>query len=55
MSAERMLVTGATDFTGSHLCQPPAKESYAVGALLRDPNRSAELSRWGGEIVTGEL
>jgi nucleoside-diphosphate-sugar epimerase len=55
MSAERILVTGATGFTGGHLCERLAKEGYAVRALVRDRNRCAELSRWGVEILAGDL
>jgi uncharacterized protein YbjT (DUF2867 family) len=55
MSAERILVTGATGFTGGHLCERLAKEGYAVRALVRDRNRGAELSRWGIEILIGDL
>lgn len=55
MGAERILVTGATGFTGGHLCERLAKEGHAVRALVRDPNRCAELSRWGVEIFAGDL
>jgi nucleoside-diphosphate-sugar epimerase len=55
MNAERILVTGATGFTGGHLCERLTREGYAVRALVRDRNRCAELSRWGVEIHTGDL
>jgi nucleoside-diphosphate-sugar epimerase len=55
MSAERILVTGSTGFTGGHLCERLAKDGYAVRALVRDGKRYGELSRWGVEAVTGDL
>jgi nucleoside-diphosphate-sugar epimerase len=55
VSAERILVTGGTGFTGGHLCEQLAKNGYAVRALVRDPNRCAELLYWGVEIRTGDL
>jgi nucleoside-diphosphate-sugar epimerase len=55
MGAERLLVTGATGFIGSHLCERLTGEGYKVRALVRDPKRCAELSRWGVEIVAGDL
>jgi nucleoside-diphosphate-sugar epimerase len=55
MGTARILVTGGTGFTGSHLCERLAKTGYAVRALVRDPSRGAELSRWGVELVTGDL
>jgi nucleoside-diphosphate-sugar epimerase len=55
MSAERILVTGATGFTGGHLCERLAKEGYTVRALVRDRNRCAELLHWGVEILLGDL
>jgi nucleoside-diphosphate-sugar epimerase len=55
MSAERILVTGGTGFTGGHLCERLAKEGDTVRALVRDRDRCGELSRWGVEVVTGDL
>ena len=55
MSAQRILVTGATGFTGSHLCERLATEGYAVRALVRDPNRCTALRSWDVEVVPGEL
>ena len=55
MGTERILVTGATGFTGSHLCERLARERYAVRALVRDPKRSDALRRCGVEVAVGDL
>ena len=55
MTAERFLVTGATGFTGGHLCERLAKDGHSVRALVRDTNRCADLQRWGIELVPGDL
>src|SRR5215510_8409039 len=55
MTMTRTLVTGATGFTGGHLCERLASEGYRVRALVRDPSRSSELRRWGVEITVGDL
>jgi nucleoside-diphosphate-sugar epimerase len=55
MSAKRILVTGATGFTGGHLCERLTRGADAVRALVRDPSRCAELCRWGVELATGDL
>jgi nucleoside-diphosphate-sugar epimerase len=55
MGVGRVLVTGATGFTGGHLCERLAREGYAVRALVRDPNRGAALRRCGVEVAVGDL
>ena len=55
MGAERILVTGAAGFTGSHLCERLTREGYAVRALVRDPNRSDALRRCGVEVAVGDM
>jgi nucleoside-diphosphate-sugar epimerase len=55
MTPSRILVTGATGFTGGHLCQRLARAGYVVTALVRDPNRCAELRRWDVDVAVGDL
>lgn len=55
MRKERILVTGATGFTGGHLCERLAREGHHVRALIRDKNRCSELRRLGVEIIRGDL
>jgi len=55
MREERILITGATGFTGGHLCERLIREGHRVRALVRDKNRGSDLRRWGAEIVTGDL
>jgi len=55
MGKERVLVTGATGFTGGHLCERLSREGHQVRALVRDQSRCSELSRRGVELVTGDL
>jgi nucleoside-diphosphate-sugar epimerase len=55
MNTERILVTGATGFTGGHLYERLAGEGYAVRALVRQPQQCAGLQQWGGEVVVGDL
>src|ERR671924_966588 len=55
MRKERILVTGATGFTGGHLCESLAREGQHVRALVRKENRCSKLRRLGVELVTGDL
>jgi nucleoside-diphosphate-sugar epimerase len=55
MTMERVLVTGATGFTGGHLCRRLARDGYPVRALVRDRGREAELRCAGIEPVLGDL
>jgi nucleoside-diphosphate-sugar epimerase len=55
MSQARAFVTGASGFTGSHLCDRLAKEGYAVRGLVRDPSRAIPLQRAGVEVAVGDL
>jgi nucleoside-diphosphate-sugar epimerase len=55
MTAKRILVTGATGFTGGHLCTRLAAEGHSVRALVRDPNRCSSLLSAGVELAIGDL
>lgn len=52
----RVLVTGATGFTGGHLAAALAARGCEVRTLVRDPARlGADLTRAGVAIVAGDL
>ena len=51
----RVLVTGATGFTGGHLAQALAARGEHVQALVRDATRAADLAAAGVELVAGDL
>jgi len=52
---EKVLVTGATGFTGSHLCERLIELGYSVRALARDTTGFVDLHRLGVEVVKGDL
>lgn len=52
---KHVLVTGATGFTGGHLCRRLVKEGYSVRVLVRRSQQGDELRRCGMEPVIGDL
>jgi len=55
MLGKRVLVTGASGFTGNHLCRRLIKDGFSVRALVRNPNRDRELLGHGIETVLGDM
>ncbi len=51
----RVLVTGASGFTGGHLARALVRRGYRVRALVRRPEAAAPLSADGIEVVAGAL
>jgi nucleoside-diphosphate-sugar epimerase len=51
----RVLVTGATGFTGGHLARALRSRGAIVRALVRDAARASDLTTAGIELVSGDL
>ena len=51
----RVLVTGATGFTGGHLARHLTARGHVVRALVREPSRAAALAAAGIDVVHGDL
>jgi dihydroflavonol-4-reductase len=55
MTADKVLVTGATGFTGGALARRLASHNARVRTLVRDPARAKPLADLGIEIAQGDL
>jgi dihydroflavonol-4-reductase len=51
----KVLVTGATGFLGSNLCERLKYEGYNVRALVRNPQKAEQLKKKGFETTIGDL
>ena len=51
----RVLVTGATGFTGGHLARALVRRGHTVVALVRDPARAAGLAADGVTLAEGDI
>ena len=52
---DRVFVTGASGFTGQHLCRALIEKGYSVRALVRKSSRVENLKALGIELVEGDL
>lgn len=55
MTRDKVLVTGATGFVGSHVVQALARAGIPMRALVRATSDTTLLNRLGAELVPGEL
>ena len=52
---KKAFVTGATGFTGSHLCRTLVDKGYSVSALVRESSKTHHLEKLGIKPVVGDL
>jgi dihydroflavonol-4-reductase len=55
MTAEMVLVTGATGLAGSNVCRLAAERGYRVRALVRNIADAAPLGEIGVDVVKGDI
>jgi nucleoside-diphosphate-sugar epimerase len=55
LTPDRVLLTGATGFVGSHAAEAFVRAGHAVRALVRSVARGGALERLGVELVEGRL
>lgn len=53
--SKKALVTGASGFTGSHLCRKLIEQGYEVTALVRSSSKVEELKALGVDLALGDL
>lgn len=53
--AQRVLVTGATGFTGSHMTKRLVDEGFDVRILARSSSDTSKQELQGAEIITGDI
>ncbi|HEY6962527.1 MAG TPA: NAD-dependent epimerase/dehydratase family protein [Gaiellaceae bacterium] len=51
----RVLVTGGTGFVGPKIVHALRAQGREVRALVRSPQRGAQLAGWGAELVSGDV
>ncbi len=51
----KVLVTGGTGFVGPKVVRALREQGHEVRALVRQPDRAAQLAGWGAELVTGDV
>jgi len=51
----KILVTGGTGFVGPKIVHALRAQDREVRALVRSPDRSAQLASWGVELATGDV
>jgi uncharacterized protein YbjT (DUF2867 family) len=51
----KVLVTGATGFIGPRVVHALRAQNHDVRALVRRPERAAQLAGWGAELATGDI
>ena len=53
--SDLILVTGATGLVGSHFAEQARLRGHRVRAIVRQPGQCTDLTKWGMELVAGDL